>query len=238
MKKTVYLLALLFTTYMGANAQDLTPSSVSFNYDFQTAIISNLEVEVENLDNFSVTDDYLIQVYVDGIGTVTCLGAEYQVDWFTDGSVPGNGFLTYAFPNIDLDNLDNTCGLPTGNYHLRVVLDVNNDVDEDNETNNEESFTSQNFSFESLVSIDPKDHLADVKLYPNPAQDNFYIQRGEYFGDLQIELLAMDGRILDTQVMEAGQAQQEMQVANYPTGIYLVRIQGDGKQHIQKLMVQ
>lgn len=238
MKKTICLLALLVAGFTLTQAQDLTPKSVSFNYDFQTALITNLEVEVENLDNFSVLDDYRIHVYVDGIGTISCLGVNYVTDWFNDGSVPANGTLVYSFPNIDLDNLDNTCGLPTGNYHLRVVLDVDNDVSEDSETNNEASFTNQSFAFESLVAIEPADQLADIKVYPNPAQNNFYLQRGEFIGDLQVDIISIDGRTIETQAMEAGQTKKEINVENYESGIYLLRIQGEGQHRTQKIMIQ
>lgn len=238
MKKIVYFFALLVAGFGSVAAQDLTPKAVYFNYDFQTALISNLQVEVENLDNFSVLDDYRIHVYVDGIGTVSCLAVNYVTDWFNDGSVPANGTLTYSLPNIDLDNLDNTCGLPTGNYHLRVVLDVDNDVSEDDENNNETAFTNDDFAFESLVSVDPADQLADIKLYPNPVQNSFYLQRGEFTGDLQVEIISLDGRTIGSQTMEIGQLKQAFDVENYPAGIYLVRIQGEEQQRTEKIIIQ
>jgi|GEM_PF-4240950 len=238
MKRIFYTIAFLMAGFGVTIAQDLTPKSVSFNYDFQTALISNLEVEVENLDNFSVLDDYRIQVFVDGIGTVSCLGVDYTTDWFNDGSVPANGTLVYSLPNIDLDNLDNSCGLPTGNYHLRVVVDVDDDVSEDDENNNETAFTNDGFAFESLVSVEPADQLADIKIFPNPVQNSFYIQRGEFTGDLQVEILSMDGRIVASEEMLLGQVKQAFDVENYPSGVYLVRIQGEEQQRTEKIIVQ
>ncbi len=239
MKKVFSLFALLFLGYGSSFAQDLAPIAISYNWDFQTAIISNLEIEVENASSFSVLSDYRIEVYIDGIGTTSCLGSNYLVDWFNVGSISGNSTKIYSLPNIDVDNVDNTCGLPTGTYHLRVVVDVDDDVSESDENNNETSFTNATFDFESLaVAVEDGDRLEQIKLYPNPAQGHFIVDQSSFMEDVQMEIISIDGRVLRSETISAQQSNTQVNIEDLQPGLYLVKFIRDGEQSTQKLLVQ
>ncbi len=66
----------------------------------------------------------------------------------------------------------------------------------------------------------------DFTVYPNPASDNFSIQlQGEYNpAVLHYKLMDMTGKII-----QQGDALQTFSVSGVKSGVYFVRLEGDGK---------
>lgn len=227
MKRQLFLIicSLVFLPFV-MNAQDLTPIAVNFNYDFQNALITNLSVDIENLDNFSVTDDFDVEVRIEGIGVVSCVGATASYDWFNDPSIGGGSTYTMSISDIDLDQIDNNCGLPTGTYHLKVNVDINDEVSEANENNNIASFTNDSFDFESLVGIEDEVELP-FNVYPNPVVSNLQIEIPEGHTSFEFQLVGLDGKVIKQQSLAAGQGEVSLNLETVEEGMYFYRIIGE-----------
>ncbi len=67
-----------------------------------------------------------------------------------------------------------------------------------------------------------------VKLYPSPARNEINILLQDEFVNSEIYLVAPDGRIVQS-VKSAGKNTVQLNVSNYPAGLYMVRITGKTK---------
>ncbi|MEM7036152.1 MAG: T9SS type A sorting domain-containing protein, partial [Bacteroidota bacterium] len=220
------------------HAQDMIVKSVAFNYDFQTALISGLDVEIENLGNFSVLDDFTIEVRVNGIGAVSCVGTQYTTDWFNNGSLGANDSKIYNLSNIDLDQIDNSCGLPTGNYHLEIEVDVSNDVSEDNENNNIQAFVNDDFYFESLntVAVDDPQRLT-FQIFPNPAQTQVSIRFDQMSDPADLKLISTTGAVVMETQVEAQATATTLDLSQVPAGLYFATLNTSEGRVVRKLHV-
>ncbi|MBL7924710.1 MAG: fibronectin type III domain-containing protein [Bacteroidia bacterium] len=83
--------------------------------------------------------------------------------------------------------------------------------------------------------------FAEVQLYPNPATDLVYlVLPDEWSEDVQeVSLTDMTGKKVYSFVPEnAGQAAQfEVAVNNFPQGVYVLSVRGEGMEHHQRLSI-
>jgi hypothetical protein len=91
----------------------------------------------------------------------------------------------------------------------------------------------------AMGSVPGDSAASSVRLYPNPVQDMLLVDLDNAFtGKLMVQVLSPAGTLLKT--VEAEKAINELQVqvpmSGLPTGVYLLRIGGDGWQVIRKVV--
>jgi len=73
--------------------------------------------------------------------------------------------------------------------------------------------------------------MKNLNVYPNPSTTDFVYIKGDYDGQLFIEVLDFDGKIMDNFTLLSIDHTVILDVTKYPTGIYHIR--GDDKQGTQ-----
>ncbi|MFK7783758.1 MAG: T9SS type A sorting domain-containing protein [Crocinitomicaceae bacterium] len=166
MTKIFTVSALLFMGAFFSSAQDLQVSNIQYSYDFQTAVL-DVSFDMENTGTFSTFDGVVCEVSIMDLGTTEYVVGSVISD---DFGLNGGDYESLGVSNMDLDNVQ---GLATGDYYVKVCVDVTNIEMEDNESNNCGQNTSS-FSFESLVtSVGTIEPLGiNVLLHPNPVTSN------------------------------------------------------------------
>ena len=82
-----------------------------------------------------------------------------------------------------------------------------------------------------------KDKLknAELKIFPNPAKDKFYIQGAQ--ADAEIQVLDLTGHVVD-QTLSTGETQIEISTSTYHKGMYLIRVVEKGQTSTLSLVVE
>lgn len=96
-----------------------------------------------------------------------------------------------------------------------------------------------NLSLEDRQKINliyPEEKLLEntIEIYPNPTSNNFIIQ--QLTGESQISLMSLKGQLLMNTTTNENQI--EIATTNLPVGVYVLRIQSEGKVTSQKVVVQ
>ncbi len=92
---------------------------------------------------------------------------------------------------------------------------------------------------ESLSIIEEHDN--EVRIFPNPVEDAFYIQLGNQWLEKEVRLDILDsrGRILYTRSFDQMQKQHTIEIdSRFESGIYLIRLKSDSLTHEQKILVK
>ncbi|MEL7532084.1 MAG: LamG-like jellyroll fold domain-containing protein [Bacteroidota bacterium] len=97
--------------------------------------------------------------------------------------------------------------------------------------------TSACFTVSSGLSISNHSFETELAAYPNPSNDRFVIELGAVYADIQYSLLNMKGQTVLTE-RSAQQQKIKLNLANYPSGIYLLQLQADGRNASMKLRLQ
>ena len=64
-----------------------------------------------------------------------------------------------------------------------------------------------------------------VEVYPNPTLDKFYVTINKTFkNDFKVEVCNNFGQVMQTILKKKGDNKFSVDLANYPTGLYLVRL--------------
>ena len=92
-----------------------------------------------------------------------------------------------------------------------------------------------NFSIDYPLSYDEFNKNWEVKLYPNPAEDMFFIE-GEQIQSMQVEIYDTYGKRVRLEGTSEG-ARISFDTSSLSAGIYFVRIETGSKTQTQKLMI-
>lgn len=84
-----------------------------------------------------------------------------------------------------------------------------------------------------IVGTHEQEHDSGIRIYPNPAHQNWFIQTTDYTGGLKVEIIDLCGR-RQFYGTYAGADQIEMDT-HLPPGLYLVRVTAGDRQKIEKL---
>ena len=142
--------------------------------------------------------------------------------------------------------------MPPGDYYFVLAADVNNDVAETVEINN---YVSKLITIKSAVAGAPvveergaaAGYTADaampgIAVAPNPATDFIDIAwQLPTTAPVRLDVLSLSGQVLESfaeRVMDAGTYSQRIELAEWPAGIYLVRVQTGGLQVVKKVVKQ
>ncbi len=98
------------------------------------------------------------------------------------------------------------------------------------------------YTYSNLVAV-TMDEKAGFKLFPNPAQNEFYVNVSNPSGDIQMNVYDLAGRLVygNTFPVNEGASNQTVSVTtadNLPSGVYFVNVSAKGTEFNEKLMVQ
>lgn len=75
-----------------------------------------------------------------------------------------------------------------------------------------------------------------VRFYPNPTQDEVYISFEEGFsGAAELSLQSMSGQVIQNWTLQ-GENTFQLNLANWPVGIYILRLNHEGQQLVERLV--
>ncbi|MCE7067268.1 sialate O-acetylesterase [Dyadobacter sp. CY326] len=79
----------------------------------------------------------------------------------------------------------------------------------------------------------------EVVIYPNPSQGNFiYIESRENIRDAYITLFDIYGRVIETSTPKLLDSRIEIDVRNFPTGKYILRVTGEGQSLTKQIVIR
>ena len=78
------------------------------------------------------------------------------------------------------------------------------------------------------VSAAEKQHSGKLTIYPNPSNQQFWIKGIEAFGQGNIEIYDLSGKLVKTETVTA-QNLQSISVSDLPEGVYIVQVKSDHK---------
>lgn len=208
----------------GIIATDKNQSELSEGrYYFTVTDVNNCEfedsVDIVNppaitIDSESKTDASASTV-ADGSVTVTASG--------------GTGTLDYT---LKPDNITNS----TGVFNSLLPGDYTVEVTDDNTCG---PVTSSSLKVSSPDGIDDYLNNKTIRIYPNPVSDRLFVKT-EYEGDFTFQLVNVSGGIVYTKNVNLFGKEniEELDVANYPKGIYFIRIYNKEVNINRKIIIQ
>jgi len=75
----------------------------------------------------------------------------------------------------------------------------------------------------------------EVSIYPNPCQDYFYLDMGNYNGDVQVSVINMTGRLVKQRQIHHVSTER-FNMTGLPLGMYLIRIQTPEMDLVKKIL--
>lgn len=89
------------------------------------------------------------------------------------------------------------------------------------------------------VSVDPVELLTLGRIYPNPANETLFVERSQenHFG-IAIDILNMSGEVIYIDEMTTGQNILKMDISNFESGIYLIKLRCGNQVRIEKIVIR
>ncbi len=219
MKKIYAITALLISSFT-TTAQDLQVSNIQYSYDFMTAVL-DVSFDVDNIASFGTFDGVVCEVSIMDLGTTEYVAGSTTSDAF---GISGGDSESLTISNIDLDNIS---GLTTGDYYVKVCVDVTNIEMEDNEGNNCGQNTTS-FQFESLGGGTSSTETLNMNslnalLFPNPVLSNtLKFAVSETFSETpKITLTNAAGQVILVKEATVNNNTIEIEVGDLTQGMYL-----------------
>ena len=88
-------------------------------------------------------------------------------------------------------------------------------------------------NYNSTVGLNKYSNVSEIKIYPNPAVNNFTIELNNNFSKT-IEVFDLTGRLLISE--RTDEAKKQVEINLLDKGIYYVRTTCEGKNYISKLI--
>lgn len=219
---------------------DLIMTNLSANYDYQTALLTNISYTVKNQGAFTTFNAVKNVLSVVDLGSNSWKIGENITNSF---GIAANATETLTMGDVDLD----TVLTSSGNYYLKMVIDLDDDESESNETNNTFTGTNNPLQFTALVGIkeNKKDNDVFFKCYPNPAKNvatiNFSM-RSE--GAIKLNIIDITGKVVATidnfenNTSASTFYAKQIDVSNLTDGFYFCQLVSGKTVVTEKLMVQ
>ncbi|MEL7251479.1 MAG: T9SS type A sorting domain-containing protein, partial [Bacteroidota bacterium] len=96
---------------------------------------------------------------------------------------------------------------------------------------------SSTYSDIQAVSFKNED-LIEVSIYPNPTSNYATLFTPVNFDNGLLEIYDLQGKRVLTKQLASGSTRMEVQLAAWPTGIYLLKVSLDGQHTTRQLVVQ
>ena len=103
------------------------------------------------------------------------------------------------------------------------------------------NFFSINNDFFPLPTLNLKEHniLQNIIIYPNPTSDRLNIHFGGLNNqDLEVELLDLQGKIIQRTKINKGQTIGNFDIHNVYSGVYFVKFSYNGKNLSRKIIIE
>jgi hypothetical protein len=93
-----------------------------------------------------------------------------------------------------------------------------------------------NFTLGCLIGIEENEMKSGIKIFPNPAHDNFTITLNQQINNGELKIYDVTGRVVHEQTI----INQESEIINYhlSAGIYFVKVRDGEKAYTQKLVIE
>ncbi|MDP3431580.1 MAG: T9SS type A sorting domain-containing protein, partial [Bacteroidota bacterium] len=87
------------------------------------------------------------------------------------------------------------------------------------------------------VNIETPNSEQQIALFPNPASDVLNLLLPDLGGNLRIQIYSLTGQLMSENLIDAQNAQAELNVRTLPNGIYLLTIKGNNGSQTKKFIV-
>ncbi len=84
----------------------------------------------------------------------------------------------------------------------------------------------------------PKISSRDFSVYPNPASDFIYVKLGNTNAASTLQLLSVDGRVIYQSSIAKGTTETQINIRNYPEGLYLIRLSNENSTFVRKVAIE
>ncbi len=99
-------------------------------------------------------------------------------------------------------------------------------------------FNGEN-SYSGTRTVAPQETPADpVQIRSVPAEEAVYIEAKKGWGDLEIRIRTMTGRVVVPQIMQRSDRHRKIRTDRLPKGIYVIRVRGNGRVLRDKFAVR
>ncbi len=89
-----------------------------------------------------------------------------------------------------------------------------------------------------ILSITDNDFINAIKIYPNPANNNLFIELKNIQGNTSILIRDIQGKALLKTEIDSNSAVTQIDISNLKTGIYLIQLTNEDRTHLKKLIVK
>jgi hypothetical protein len=93
------------------------------------------------------------------------------------------------------------------------------------------------FAFSKTISVNMAPNAA-VAIYPNPVLSNMMVEYPKVGKGAIYKVVSVDGRVMQSGPLQENSSQQNINISNLQRGNYILVIQGEGQQYVQKIMKQ
>lgn len=209
------------TIYVRAICSEETYSewaSITFDFSIIEPIVTT--GEATNITDNSAILNANVQL---GNQTITIAGFKYKLttteEWITETISNDNAFETLT---LEINNL-----LPATEYEYKAFVLCG-----------ETEYEGETETFSTLSSLqDELNNTLSVNLYPNPAKHSTTIELLGMNSGATISIVNMQGQLLKTIEIEPTKT-YELDLTNFASGVYYVKIITEGKIITQKLIIE
>ncbi|MDO9510371.1 MAG: C10 family peptidase [Bacteroidales bacterium] len=89
-----------------------------------------------------------------------------------------------------------------------------------------------------MVGMNPLEKQNNCYLFPNPVTNNTILYTGNDHPLLSVDIYSLSGQLKHSQIISKENSQSELPVANFPAGIYIVKVNGFPAPVLLKLVKQ
>ena len=77
-----------------------------------------------------------------------------------------------------------------------------------------------------------------VSIYPNPVKDNLNININDFYGEVSVKIIDVNGREVLNQTIANFNASNTLNVSTFSSGIYILKLQGENLNHTEKIILE
>jgi PKD repeat protein len=94
------------------------------------------------------------------------------------------------------------------------------------------SSTNKMIIITAPVGIEEKDETNFFSIYPNPSTDFITVTQSNNLNDSQIQVFDLNGKLINSIALKAGETSIKMDVSNYPKGNYVMRLVSEKNENV------
>ncbi len=175
-------------------------------------------------------DEIVVDVVLDPVADFTYFQKYYSVS-FTDLSSDASTYM-WTFGDGDTSYASNPAHIYASAGTYTVTQYIMNSCGTD--------VMTQKITISNLTGSEELAELNGISLFPNPNSGMFDLAiNGVDDQVLNIKVVALDGKVVfNTEVQNSGVTELNIDLGNLATGVYLVRVQGDTYNAVEKVTIK